>query len=136
MKFFTRICGLFVVFMICVSLIRANNNDIVYKDPVTLEYLLQQLTEVKLIPTVKISNSNWLVMLKDTVELLEKTNGSFIIGENFFSFLLSEFLATIGKFIVFIFGSIDMVVNFVANFVNAVYSVFNACYIILFGYVL
>ena len=136
MKFFTRICGLLVVFMICVSLIRANNNDIVYKEPVTLEYLLQQFSETKLIPTVKISNSNWLVLLKDTVELLEKTNGSFIFGENYFSFLLSEILATIGKFIVFLFGSIDMVVNFVANFVNAIYSVFNACYIILFGYVL
>lgn len=136
MKFFSRICGLLVVFMLCVSLIRANNTSIVYKEPLTFEYLLQQISENKLIPNVRISDSNWLVLLKDTVTLLEQTNGSFIFGDNYFSFLLSQIGATIGKFIVFIFSSFDMFVNFIANTVNVVYNVFNACYIILFGYVL
>ncbi len=136
MKFFTRICGLLVVFMICVSLIRANNESIVYKQPVTFEYLLQQFSDVKLVPNANISNSNWLVLMKDTVALLEKNNGSFIFGDNPFSFVLSKIGATIGKFIVFIFSSIDMFVNFIANTINVIYNVFNACYIILFGYVL
>lgn len=136
MKFFHRICGLLVVFMICVSLIRANNDSIVYKEPITFEYLIQQLSETKLLPNVNISDSNWLVLLKDTVQLLQKTNGSFLFGDNVFSFLVSEIFATIGKFIVFIFGSFDMIVNYVVNIVNAIFNVFNACYIILFGYVL
>ena len=136
MKFFTRICGLLVVFMICVSLIRANNDSIVYQEPVTFEYLLQQISETKLLPNTNISNSNWLVLLRDTVTLLEKSNGSFVFGDNPFSFLLSQISATIGKFIVFIFSSIDMIVNFVVNTINVIYNVFNACYIILFGYVL
>lgn len=136
MKSFSRICGIIVVFMICVSLIRANNDSIVYKEPVTFEYLLQQFSETKLIPNSNISNSNWLVLLRDTVTLLEKTNGSFIFGDNYFSFIVSEFLATIGKFIVFIFSGIDIFVNFISNTINVIYNVFNACYIILFGYVL
>lgn len=136
MRHFTRICGILVVFMICVSLIRANNDSIVYKEPVTFEYLLQQFSETKLIPNVNLSNSNWLVLLRDTVTLLEKNNGSYIFGDNYFSFVLSQFTATIGKFIVFIFSGIDMFVNFIANTINVIYNVFNACYIILFGYVL
>lgn len=136
MKFFSRICGIIVVFMICVSLIRANNDSIVYKEPVTFEYLLQQFSDVQLIPNVNIAESNWLSLLKDTIALLEKSNGSFLFGDNYFSFVLSEIFATIGKFIVFVFSSFDMFVNFIANTINVIYNVFNACYIILFGYVL
>ena len=111
MKFFTRICGIIVVFMICVSLIRANNDSIVYKEPVTFEYLLQQFSETKLIPNSNISNSNWLVLLRNTVTLLEQSNGSFIFGDNPFSFVLSKIGATIGKFIVFVLSSFDMLSN-------------------------
>lgn len=133
MKIFSRLCGIFVVFMLCVSLIRANNTSISYQQPVTFEYLLQQSAKVQLIPNVNISNSNWLVLLRDAVNLLENNNSTFVPGDNYFSFLLSQIGATIGKFIVFIFSGIDIFVNFLVNTVNSIYNLFNVFYVILFG---
>lgn len=94
---------------------------------------MQQSAKVQLIPNVNISNSNWLVLLRDAVNLLENNNSTFVPGDNYFSFLLSQIGATIGKFIVFIFSGIDIFVNFLVNTVNSIYNLFNVFYVILFG---
>lgn len=135
MKIFLRTLGICVVFMLSVSLIRANDSSIAYKQPLTFEYVLQQLSEVKLIKNVELSNSNWLVLLKNTVNLLGSNNSSYFANGNYFSFLLSKIGESLGKFIVAIFSGFDMIINFLINTVNIVYGLFNAFYGILFGYV-